>query len=84
MSKFITAKLKLGQINNDAIPYGIEKSLVGKAVFIDNEGQGEAIYYGNVFEIVKETSTTVLDKEKQILEELINDCKDYEYVQIIN
>ena len=82
--KDVVEPMKMLQINDNAIPHAIAVVMYLGLAFIDNDSElGEVIYYGNVFETIRDNDEfEIPTKFKDELNDLIELCKEYQYVMV--
>jgi len=81
---YITSRLLIAQINEDALPHGIVAEMLGREQFLDTDSSlGERMYSADIFsDILHENN--IRDKFVDFLDEIIQEVRTYDYVQIIN
>jgi hypothetical protein len=80
--KDVVESIKMLQIHDNAISHAIALYMYLGLAFIDNDSEiGEVIYYGNVFETIRDNDK-IPTKFKDGLNDLIELCKDYQYVMV--
>jgi hypothetical protein len=80
----VTESLKMLQINDNAIPHAIAVVMYLGLAFIDNDKEiGEVIYYGSVFETIRDSEDFDIPiKYLSELNDLIELVKEYQYVMV--
>lgn len=80
----VTETLKMLQINDNAIPHAISVVMYLGLAFIDNDNEiGEVIYYGSVFETIRDNEEIEIpNKFQSELNDLIELAKEYQYIMV--